>query len=41
LTPISKEQEPIQYNEAIINPKWYNAMEEELEALEKIKLRKL
>jgi hypothetical protein len=38
LTSISKEQEPIFFRDAIENPKWCKAMEEELKALEKIKL---
>jgi hypothetical protein len=41
LSSTSKEQEPTQYSEAIKNPKWYKAMEEELEALEKNKTWKI
>jgi hypothetical protein len=38
LTTISNEKEPNNYQEAIDNPVWCNAMKEELKALEKIKL---
>jgi hypothetical protein len=37
ITSISKEQEPSNFVEAIKNPKWCKAMQEELSALEKNK----
>jgi hypothetical protein len=38
LTSIEKQKEPNNYQETITNPVWYKAMQEELKALEKIKL---